>query len=208
MKYFVKRTDKEYGPYSLADLQLYMQQGNISGNDMARSEGMNDWAPVSSIVGTISVPVGGGFGAAPALVQQVALPPNLHWAVVLLLSIVTCGIFNIIWLFVQGAWVRKVRPDNRAIFYFIGYFGAAFSAGFMSAQSSHVAGLGALLNIGGLVLFLCGVFSIRGAMDDYFTHEENIGMQLSGVMTFFFNALYFQYHFNEVSERRRQAGVA
>jgi hypothetical protein len=29
MNYFIKREEKEYGPYSLADLQKYVASGNI-----------------------------------------------------------------------------------------------------------------------------------------------------------------------------------
>jgi hypothetical protein len=205
MKYFIKREDKEYGPYSLADLQTYVQQGNVSPNDLARSEGMPDWGPVSTIIGTITVPVGGGFGAAPALEQvRVSLPPNMHWAVLLLLAVVTCNLFTIVWLFVNAVWVRKVRPGNRALFYLIAYFAAAFSSGYLGVRTENV---GIVLNLVGVGFFLAGVFSIRGDMEDYFNHEENIGMRLSGVMTFFFSTIYFQYHFNEVNERRRAEGV-
>jgi hypothetical protein len=57
MKYYIKRDLNEYGPYTLADLQRYVAQGNIVLTDLARSEGMTDWAPVSQILGTIAVPV-------------------------------------------------------------------------------------------------------------------------------------------------------
>jgi hypothetical protein len=205
MKYFIKRDEKEYGPYSLADLQTYVQQGNVSPSDMARSEGMAEWGAVSSIIGTITVPVGGAFGAAPALAHpRFALPPNMHWAVLLLLSVVTFGIFGIIWVFIQAAWVRKVREGNHAIFYLIAYLGGTFTSGFLSARYPSFA---PLLNLTGLGFFLAGVFSIRQDMEDYFNHEENIGMRLSGVMTFLFNTIYFQFHFNEAHERRRAANI-
>jgi len=206
MKYFVKRDDKEYGPYSLADLQAYVQQGNISLQDMARSEGYAEWSLVSAIIGTINVPAAApsGFGAVPLTATRVTLPPNLHWAVLLLLSLVTCGVFGLIWLFVESVWVRKVRPDNKALFYLIGYLGATFAGGYLGV---HQEVTGIVLRLGGFGLFLAGVFSIRGDMEDYFNHEENIGMRLSGIMTFFFNVIYFQYHFNEVTERRQAEGV-
>jgi GYF domain 2 len=57
MRYYIKRDLNEYGPYTLADLQRYVAQGNIVMSDLARSEGMTDWAPVSQILGTIAVPV-------------------------------------------------------------------------------------------------------------------------------------------------------
>jgi len=58
MKYFIRRDLNEYGPYTLADLQRYVAQGNISPNDLTRSEGMTDWVPVSEVIGNIPAPQG------------------------------------------------------------------------------------------------------------------------------------------------------
>src|SRR2546427_8512437 len=56
MNYFIKRDDKEYGPYSLADLQKYVASGNVLLTDLCRSEGLTDWVPVSQVIGNIPVP--------------------------------------------------------------------------------------------------------------------------------------------------------
>ena len=56
MKYYIQRQLQEYGPYTLADLQRYVAQGNILLTDLTRSEGMTDWVPVSQIIGNIPVP--------------------------------------------------------------------------------------------------------------------------------------------------------
>jgi hypothetical protein len=34
---------------------------------------------------------------------------------------------------------------------------------------------------------------------------EPVGLSLSGVMTFFFGGLYFQYHLNRINEMKRLA---
>jgi hypothetical protein len=57
MNYFVSRDGKEYGPYTLADLQRYVASGNVLVTDLARSEGMGEWIPVSQVIGNIPVPV-------------------------------------------------------------------------------------------------------------------------------------------------------
>ena len=57
MNYFIKRDDKEYGPYSLADLQKYVASGNVLLTDLCRSEGLMDWVPVSQVIGNIPVSV-------------------------------------------------------------------------------------------------------------------------------------------------------
>src|SRR5689334_20437640 len=101
MNYFIQRGIQEYGPYSLADLQRYVQQGNIALTDLARSEGMGDWAPVSQIVGNVAVPVGelvpgsaAGYAAQSLPAGEINPPPSLHWGILLLLSLVTCTIFS------------------------------------------------------------------------------------------------------------------
>jgi GYF domain 2 len=207
MNYYVKRGEQQYGPYSLADLQRYVQQGNIATTDLARSEAMQDWVPVSQVIGNITVPAAAsGFGATQAGPRaDLNPPPNLHWGIVLLLTIVTCGIFGIIWLFVEAAWVKKVRPSSRAIFYLIGYVVLAFMFGYLDAEQGRTAASG-LLRLGTFALYIAAVFSMRGDIEDYYSTEENIGLSLGGVMTFFFNIFYFQYHFNRIN-RWKQTGV-
>src|SRR5262252_7060381 len=121
MNYFIKRDLNEYGPYSLADLQKYVASGNILLTDLCRSEGLTDWVPVSQVIGNIPVPAApqpapaygaptSAGGYAPVAVSQYPTPPNLHWAVVLLLSFITCGIFTKVWLVVEALWLKKVKP--------------------------------------------------------------------------------------------------
>src|SRR5215475_10357595 len=115
MNYFIKRDLNEYGPYSLADLQKYVASGNILLTDLCRSEGLTDWVPVSQVIGNIPVPAapqpaptyGGAASAggyAPVADSQYPPPPNLHWALVLLFTFLTCSLFSIIWLIVEAKW--------------------------------------------------------------------------------------------------------
>src|SRR5215467_8164719 len=55
MRYYVQRGLNEYGPYTLADLQRYIAQGNILLTDLTRSEGMREWIPVAQVIGNIAV---------------------------------------------------------------------------------------------------------------------------------------------------------
>ena len=95
MNYFVSRGDQQYGPYSLADLQKYLAQGNILPTDLAKSEGMTEWVTVQQVVGNIdvqSVPSTPqqNYGQVPVYSQAQPplatpgepLPPGLHWALV------------------------------------------------------------------------------------------------------------------------------
>jgi len=57
MNYRIKRGDLEFGPYSLADLQRYLQSGHVLSGDLAQSEGMSEWVPVSQIMAAVPIPL-------------------------------------------------------------------------------------------------------------------------------------------------------
>jgi hypothetical protein len=212
MKYLVKRGEEQFGPYSLADIQQYVQSGNISFGDLAQSEGMSEWVPVSQVIGNIPIPVT-SYGAAvgPAMdpaVDLVPLPPNLHWAVLLILDIVTRQLFNLIWVLVQANWARKLIKNNKPL-----VLVAMYPAGIIAGIAAEVVGLGGnsdavaiaagICIIGGVIAYMIGIFSIRSAMEEYYNSTENIGLSLSGVMTFFFSAVYLQYHINRIARWKK-----
>lgn len=204
MNYFVKRGEERFGPYTLADLQQYVQTGNISPNDLAQSEGMADWVPVSRILGTVPAPppVSSGYGAAAAPAPaHVPLPPNLHWGLLFLLEFITFGIINFIWTLVQANWARKLDPKSQALV-LVAMYPAGIIAGALLGSST---GLGGLLTLAGMIAYVIGIFKIRSAMEQYYNSTGKIGLRLSGVMTFFFSTIYFQYHINQIA-RRQQSG--
>jgi hypothetical protein len=211
MQYFVKRGEQRFGPYSLSDLQRYVQSGNITTDDFTQSEGMSDWVPVSQVLGNIpaTAVTSGGAAVAPALERElVPLPPNLHWAIVLVLGIVTRQLFNLIWALIQANWARKLCGDNKPMV-LVAMYPAGMVAGILMTmlfRGQGLAGLGGLFILGGAVVYLFGVFSIRSAMEDYYNSTENIGLRLSGVMTFFFSTAYIQYHINKIA-RWQKTGV-
>jgi hypothetical protein len=232
MNYFIKREEKEYGPYSLADLQKYVASGNVLLTDLCRSEGLTDWVPVSGVIGNIPVPVaapqpGAGtvygapaaYGAAAGYAQQTGTqypsPPTLHWALVLLFTCLTCGIFSIVWLVIEALWIRKVKPDTKSVTYltiavgiWVTLIAVSLYQGVMSAASGHsspgLQGFALLLDLAYFVLFLYAVFTMRSDIEEHFTTAEPIGLRLSGVMTFFFAVFYFQYHFTRIGEMKRR----
>ena len=230
MNYFIKRELNEYGPYSLADLQKYVASGNILLTDLCRSEGLTDWVPVSQVIGNIPVPAApqpvapAAYGAAGTYPAPVASPypppPNLHWGICVLLGVVTCGVFALVWLMVQAVWIRKVQPASKSVFYVgvviglwaLSFFFAIFQT-FSAARTGHndpaIQGMVVLINLSFTVLWIVAAFSMRNSIEEHFNSAEPIGLSLSGVMTFFFNVYYFQYHFTQINEmKRRQMGYA
>src|SRR5579859_4691836 len=87
MEYLIQRGDQTFGPYSLTELQQYVQEGRVLLTDLAQSEGMADSVPVSQILGNIPIPAPAQVLAAPPP-NLIPPPPNLHWGVVLAIMIV------------------------------------------------------------------------------------------------------------------------
>jgi hypothetical protein len=50
MNYFILRNGQQYGPYSQANLQVYLSIGNITLNDLGRTDGINEWLPLAQIM--------------------------------------------------------------------------------------------------------------------------------------------------------------
>jgi hypothetical protein len=48
--YFILRNGEQYGPYSPADIERYLTVGGIVVSDLARTEEMNQWLPLSQII--------------------------------------------------------------------------------------------------------------------------------------------------------------
>lgn len=207
MEYFVKRGEERFGPHSLSDLQMYVQSGNVLAADLAQSDGMTDWVPVSQVLGNI--PAVSVITATPEIAtaqQLVSLPPNWHWSIVLILGVLTRQLFNMIWALVQANWARKLSNDNKPLV-LVAMYPAGMIAGFLvTVFNRQMAGLGGLFIIAGAIVYLVGIFSIKSAMEEYYTTTENIGLQLSGAMTFFFSTVYIQYHINSIA-RWKKTGV-
>jgi len=236
MKYYIQRQLNEYGPYTLTDLQRYIAQGSILLTDLARSEGMTDWLPLSQVIGDIpaqapspampaaaAVPVaaapvyaGGtvysGAAASPQVNNGYPTPPDLHWALVLLIGWF-CGFFPLIWLFIQAGFVKKLNQQSNFMTlliagicaWVVGFCGVFVAAGISANQSepSPILFVFGLAAIGGLVLHIIGIFQMRSAIEQHYNTVEPINLRLSGVMTFFFAIYYFQYHFTRIANWKR-----
>ena len=208
MEYFVKRGDQRFGPYSLSDLQQYVQSGHVTLEDWTQSEGMADWVPVSNVLGNIPAMAMAGGGTAVAVAPEtrlIELPPNLHWSIVLILGLITRQLFNLVWALLQGNWARKLSGDNKPLV-LVAMYPAAMVADSLTIILFQIRLLGNLLIIAGAIIYLVGVFSIKAAMEEYYNSTENIGLQMSGAMTFFFSTVYIQYQINSIA-RWKKTGV-
>ncbi len=203
MNYFISREGKEYGPYTLADLQRYLASGHVLITDLTRSEGMTTWTPVSQVVGNIPVPlVTAPVQPAGPPVVDFPAPPALHWAVVLVIGIFTCNFFTLAWGIVQSAFVKRIEPKSKSLYCYIGSIAAVVLYIVLSAMDvvSELVFLAWIASIG---LWIISGFVLRSELEEHYNTSEPISLDLSGIMTFFFNVFYFQYHLYRIAELKR-----
>jgi len=225
MLYHVSRNGQTYGPYTLEDLQKYVASGNVLPTDLAKSDDMAEWVPVSHILG-IATPA-----APPAYqpltpaypVSNVAMypdAPNLSWGLVLLFSFFTCTLFMWVWNLVVAAWLKRVQPNSTAIIYYVAavvLFFVQIVVGTHTRVQSFQPGIHwwvtyyaahPLRNAISLIIWIVRLvarFTMRANLEEHFNGPEPVGLSLSGVMTFFFGGIYFQYHLNRINEMKRMA---
>lgn len=226
--YHVSRNRKTLGVYPEADAREYYAQGRIAAGDLVWCEGMPEWVAASQLFGpapqsaapTVAPPLPPPELAAAAFPIQASpaaqtgrpappLPPKLHWALVLLFTILTLGIFFIVWTFIQAAWVKKIHPDSNAmtlmaIYLVLVLLGQAISGA--SEKDSNEAAAASMLVLIGTIVSIVGIFSIRRSMLDYYNKIEPIGLRLSGALTFFLGVFYLQHHMTRIA-RWKQTGI-
>jgi hypothetical protein len=237
MLYQITRGGQTYGPYTLSDLNRYVQSGHVLLSDLAKSDEMAEWVPVSQIVApgsaapaaAIPVPVAAPVYTAGYAQQQPVYgtvaeypdPPNLHWALVLVFNVLTSGLFQMLWNLIVAAWMRRVQPSSKALFYYLaGYALLVLFMGFYIPAVGEVVhhalsndpgfqpqfahpGLMFLAFLGHWVFKLIARFDVRRSLEDHFNTVEPIGFRMSGVLTFFFGGLYIQAQLNSINAIKR-----
>lgn len=137
-------------------------------------------------------------------------PPHLAWIFVLLLGVLTCGLFSFGWLLYQASFVRKLDAASKALalllgsvgMYFAGFIGS-FGIAVVAPNSSIGALIGGLCSLGSMALYFVAVFDMRKSLLNYYNTTEPLSLRLSGVMTFFFAVLYFQFHLDRIYHWKR-----
>jgi hypothetical protein len=126
-------------------------------------------------------------------------PPALHWGLVLLFYMITCGAFGFIWMFRQALWVGHIDPRSNAVLKLTIAFGLwlfalvlALSA-MLSGDSPELSTLRGLADVASYVASVWTYLSMRRVIEDRF------GLSLNIVLTVVFNVLYVQYHLTRIA---------
>jgi hypothetical protein len=188
-EWHLARDGKTLGVYPEDQLRGYVGEGRVAPTDLVWTAGMQEWQ-----------------AAGDAFAGSYPTPPRWHWGWVLLLTVVTFGLFYIVWAFVQAVWVRRIDRTSHAIHLLLVYLALSIVGevvtGTAASNASGQAAAGALVSLVGVAAFIAAAFSVRRSLLDHYNRVQPIGLELSGAMTFFFGVLYFQYHFRRIATRR------
>ena len=129
--------------------------------------------------------------------RKLPTPPTLHWGLLLLLSIVTLGIFGIVWSFIQANWIKKIDHQSNATLLLAFAIGCIVVGEVLSITASRgdssagLAAIGGLLVLAYWVLYLVAYFSMAGSMRRNLP-VYGLPVEIGGVTLFFFTMLYLQ----------------
>jgi GYF domain 2/Domain of unknown function (DUF4234) len=129
--------------------------------------------------------------------RDLPAPPSLHWGLVLLFSILTLGIFTIVWPFIQANWVKKIDGDSKATTMLVAGL-VCLIAGEVISAGNKGAGLGGLLSLAYYVLWYVSYFSMAGSIKRKLA-DYHLPVEIGGVTLFFFTTFYLQGQLSWIS---------
>jgi hypothetical protein len=210
---------QRFGPYAMDTVRRWHRQGTLDSAALCWRDGMSEWLPLDTFLRehpaadvaqaeppSLEVPPP---GLTPRATTVAATParnadptaPNLHWGWVALLSVVTLGIFALVWMFVQSVWVKKIDARSNVTVYFIIALLCGFAAGVIGDRSP----IALLLQVVDVVFIYMGYYSMSASLKR-FGAERGLPMEIGGVTLFFFTTWYLQGQLSRIA-RWQQTGV-
>lgn len=105
--------------------------------------------------------------AIPTASTALPTPPPLHWAIVLILSVLTLGIFFMIWWFIVTMWVKRLTGSDKPLIWFAVAVVLEVAI-FLNPVSSPVP----------FIVFMFGCFSIRKYVLAHYNSIEPIQLEI------------------------------
>ena len=142
----------------------------------------------------------GGFFAAAVLAR--ILVPNGYW---ILVSDVVFDVWAIYFCF----WIRRLEPEAMSLLWCVAYIALQITFSVPTAAVPTNYGFtffAATLALLCIAMWFITVFVIRAELHFHYNLREPVGLYLSGIMTFFFSFLYFQYHLYKIAQLRERNG--
>lgn len=205
---WIGRNGQKYGPYTEANIQQWLREGQVTLDTLAWRSGMKNWVPLSSFPfgdpatngGSAQTPPppplqseGAPYGASSSREERASLPrpPSMHWFLVVLLSCLTFGIFTWIWMFVQSSWVKKIDRTSSARELFVAAVVLVIVGAFVGGPTIKAPMIGGVLTIAACVLIVVGCFSVARSLREEGA-RRGLPVEIGGITLFFFQSFYLQ----------------
>ncbi|MDR7070598.1 TonB family protein [Pseudoxanthomonas japonensis] len=131
--------------------------------------------------------------------HSLPMPPRLHWFLVGLFGLLTCGIFTVVWYFIQTGYAKRIDSRSNATIYmalallcYLVYIAATLGT---LSDDLVVIGGAVLLQLGmglvGLVLFYCAFYSMAQSLENELP-KFGLRPEIGGITLFFFSIFYLQ----------------
>lgn len=221
---WIGQNGKRSGPHTETVVRQWLAAGKLAHEALAWREGMPDWVRLDTLFSAaasyppLSVPapddrsatgteptdspssrIGEATNDTDKDRAALPMPPSLPWGLLLLFTLLSFGIFGIIWPFIQASWIRKIDKQSKArpllaaafVTYLVGYFVFVVGISTRATGGAVLAGVGCLLLLNYWVLFLVAYFSMAGSVRRILA-AHGLPVVIGGATLFFFNTLYLQ----------------
>tara|TARA_B100000470_G_C19777448_1_gene386055 strand:+ start:507 stop:983 length:477 start_codon:yes stop_codon:yes gene_type:complete len=121
---------------------------------------------------------------------------------VFFLSLITLGIYAIYWLVSRtnkANALAKHQVNQNLVYGYIALYVINIAVAFTSIPEVFSSIISIITFIVGLVF----IFSLRASLKELINAGSNEPVHLSGILTFFFYAIYFQYKINEAIDNQK-----
>jgi magnesium-transporting ATPase (P-type) len=121
---------------------------------------------------------------------------------VFFLSIITLGIYSVYWLVNRTNKANSLAKNQIAQGLVYGYV-ALYVVNLVLSIAGILPELGFIVSLASFVVAIILIFSLRTSLTELINEGSAEPVKLNGILTFFFNVIYFQYKINEAIDRQQ-----
>ncbi len=121
---------------------------------------------------------------------------------VFFLSIITLGIYGVYWLVSRTNKTNALASNQISMGLVYGYI-ALYVVNFVLSFAAVSPEIGGVVSLISFVVAIILIFSLRTSLTELINEGSNEPVKLNGILTFFFNVIYFQYKINEAIDNQK-----
>lgn len=124
-----------------------------------------------------------------------------------LLSIVTLGIYNVMWLFKNNNVIEETLEDKIFDYRIIIVLAALIGWSSVFSAEPDLAAVGGLLSILSGIFYIVWAFKAKKSIQKMMLNDHKIDYSMNSFYTFFFNIYYINFCINELEDEVEKSNV-